>query len=426
MIQSPYQQNIEIIKGFFKKPIILALSIISFVSIGLNLLMLILNPFASFIQKAVNDYSLQNDSSKFSNGFTTGGSVGITTILFAVTFLLFYIFSKKEDNDLSAPSMMFKVLAIIELVFMCIAILIITAAFIILGIVIFLSANISDAQITSSQLNALTAFFVILLIIIVPIIIVALLSSIAQLQFANSIRKSLNSIYLYRKGATFYGVIHIIFAVFSVILIAFEAFLVLVFAVTQNISLSPIQIICLFTQSAMSIVFNIVVGITAISYSSYIKNVSMKFQTQASSQQAIPEDNPAQTPVVSYQPAATLVDANPYAPQPQAAPIAQQPVPQAPVREDFAQQSPKNEEPAADNQPTQTTPIVEETIKEPTIQEPVQQIETPPQAPVKETIVKKAESNDYPTPRFCTECGKPVGPEDYFCNYCGKEIIRNN
>ncbi len=430
MIQSPYKQNIEIIKGFFRKPIVLVLVIMSFVSIAINLIMNFINPFGAIVQKAINDYNLSNGEPQFNNGINIGGSVSVTTILFAISFLLFYLFSKKEDKNLSAPSMMFKVLAIIELVFMCIATVFVIAGFAIFGILIFASANVSDIQVSISQLTAMSTLYIILLVIVIPVIIIALLTSIAQLQFANSIRKSINSIYLYRKGALMFGILHYIFAGLTLPLILFEIVYITSVSNSANIYLSPIQISAVFVQNILSIAFNIIIGIVAVSYSSYIKKVSMKFQSEAPVQQTAPAVSTEQAPVVTYQPAsAAPMENNPYAPQPQPTPIAQQPVPQAPVREDFAAQPQVYAQPIQEVNPAQTQPSVEQTPEESAPQAPVQQEEPapePPAAPVQETPApEKPKEDNQPVVKFCTECGKPVGPDDYFCNNCGKEIIRN-
>lgn len=411
MIQTPYQQNIEIIKGFFRKPVVLVLSVCSFVSIGLNLLMIFLSPFNALAQKAISEYSTAYDTSQFSDGFIIGGSVSVTTILFALTFLLFYLFSKKQNNSLSAPSIMFKVLAIIELVLMIIATLLVIAALVVLGILLLVVMNASDSPVSPSQLTAMSALYIILLIVLIPTFVFILLHSIAQLQFANSIRKSLTTIYLHRKGANLYGALHIIFAVLTAVILVFEIFFVLVISVSQQIYLSPVQITGMFMQSILGIALNIITAVVAISYSSYIKNISMKFQTEAPAPQAAPSDNFAQAPVVNYQPAS--FDGNPYA--------AQTAVPQAPVREDFVQPAPVNEAPAVQEAPATEEPSVEEVIEEPVQNsEPVAE---PPKAPVKEASAPSTDSG-YRAVKFCTECGKPVGPDDYFCNNCGKEIIR--
>jgi hypothetical protein len=167
----------------------------------------------------------------------------------------------------------------------------------------------------------------------------------------------------------------------------------------------------MFMQSILGIALNIITAVVAISYSSYIKNISMKFQTEAPAPQAAPSDNFAQAPVVNYQPAS--FDCNPYA--------AQAAVPQAPVREDFVQPAHVNEAPAVQEAPATEEPSVEEVIEEP-VQNP-EPVAEPPKAPVKEASAPSTDSG-YRAVKFCTECGKPVGPDDYFCNNCGKEIIR--
>ncbi len=401
MIQSPYQQNIDILKEFFRRPIVLVYSILIFVSVGLQISTIFTTTALSF-NKVFSEYSLPADTGEIDNlsGFSGGmGSANVLTILLAVSFLLFYILSRKQENNLSVPSTIFKVISIIELVISCILIAIVLFWTVIIGImsVAFSQSN----QHSSVSFAVLTALFLILCLLI-PVFIIAILNSIAKLMFANSIKKSLSSIYLKRSGSTFFGVMCFISA-FGGIIISFLFLVMITYYSNQygSFNMPLISGLILISNFIIGNATSIVGGILAVKYARYIKNVSQKFRIEVPSQSELEQNVQPATPVYN-EPVIqnTTPDFNnPYEVVNQ---IPEAQTPPAPVQENFVQPAPVQQSFAEE-------PSYEEPVKE-YIPEPSQPAQ-PPQA-------------DY-APRFCTECGKPVGPDDYFCNNCGKEIIRN-
>lgn len=424
MIQSPYQQNINIIKDFFKRPIVLVLSILTFLSVALHFAGQFFINSISYT-KLLRDLNIPVDSAnvEVSSGINPL-SINIFTVFSAVIFLLFYVLSKKENNNLSVPSMMFKVMSIITLVLSSLCVILILGFVLVFGLV-FGALSRTDS---ASTAGIVTTIVVLGLIVAVPLCTLLVLNSVSQLLFANSIHKSLNSIYLKKSGAVFYGVICFVFTAIFVVLYIFAAVYLIQFSTQySSITISLPGLIVIFAQCAVGIAEGIVTGLLAIKYAVYIKNISQKYKIQVdvpqSSEQPVQSFN---TPEVQ---AANTDGFNPY----EAAQIPVYEPPQAPVQENFANQFPVQEipEPQYTMQEAVPEPIIENAEQPPTPipePEPAPVVEQPsaPQpdpAPLREDIVQPAEN--HPIPRFCTHCGRPVGPNDYFCNYCGTEIIRN-
>lgn len=409
---SPYQQNIDIIKGFFRKPIVLILTMGSFVSIALGIILSFFNLFGNLSEQAMN-YVIQQlprdiDTSQIIAG-SGGGSnfnLDITGVMLAVTFLLFYVLSKKQENKLGVPSIMFKVISIVVVV-----VLGISTAFILF--LLLLLACLSSTL--DSMFSGMGTTFLYLYIFLSLYMVFYLIYAVSQLVFSISIRKSLTSIYLKKSGAMFYGIMSFINAAFA---IAVSIISLLFLSNLGVFSLNEAQISVTAVTLAVSTINSIFTGIMAIQYARYINNVSQKFVTeyipetpvqqdaeqtipQSFSAQQIPQDNiPVQQAPVPPAPtvqepilAPTMQDENPFEPAQthvQAQPEPIQP-PHAPIQPQI-QPIIEQQAPVVQNKPLQNAP------EEPAVQ----------------------------TARFCTQCGKPVGPDDYFCNNCGTKIIRNS
>ncbi len=403
MTQNPYQQNIDILKEFFRKPIIPVFAILSFVNIVLQLCIGIINPYSSAVKRAAEFFVQQQQNSPANVSISNFPSVNINilAILIAVAFLLFYIFSKNKDNNLSVPSTMYKVVSIIQLVISCIVTALIIGALSLFGTMGLVLSPYQDA--TESTRNAgaiLSMFSVTLLAIVIPILAFVVLSAIARLLFANSIKKSLTSIYLYKKGAMFFGILH--FIVVAATVFSIFGFLILYF--TQEYmfhAFSPLQIALVLVQFGLSIAIDLTAGLIAVKYSSYIKNVSQKFRVEV----------PA--PIIN-QPQGD----NPYATvQTHQQPV-QEEVPQAPVQ--TYQQPVQEEIPQAPVQ-QYSQPVQQEFPEAPAAESPQPKEEVPEPEP--EQHNEQTEEKPAYVPRFCTACGNPVNPGDNYCNHCGAEII---
>lgn len=423
---SPYQQNIDIIKGFFRRPIVLVLAIASFTCIAYNIVVSFLNVFGNFGEQAV-DYLLNNlpananipDNLVVTSG-GSGGSIDIMGTLFAVSFLLFFLLSKRQENKLSVPSVMFKVISIVSVV----------GAGIIAGFVLLLFALIAVITPVINELFGpnMGSFMTCLYIYLGIYMVVFLVYAISQLVFSLSIRKSLTSIYLKGTGAMFFGVMSFVNAAAS---IAGSIMAFIGLANTGFITLNGAQVVCMIISAVLSTAQSVITGIMAIQYANYIKGISQKFRTEYAPETPLqPADAYPEAPAAQLPQENIPVQPAPVQPAPTAPGFAPQNMQeqnpfeqvQAPVQNSQPQYQPQPapvEPPQAPYQP-QPTPVETPAPDQVPYGQPMPVQQPAPQAPVQQAPA------DLETPRFCTQCGKPVGPDDYFCNHCGTKIIRND
>lgn len=267
MLDNLYQQNTNIIKGFFRKPIVLVNVIIMFATIVVNVVLGVFIANSAAIRQLVNDFLMSSgvEYSPYTSSYNYNTGIPVMSVLIAVAFLLFYIFSRNPERRLNGPATMFQVLSIIQLVAVCL--LCALCILIILFCMIFMFS--AEGQILG-----------ILMFILIPLVVVLLIEAISRFMFANSIKKSLNGIYLFRNGANTFAVMQFITAGFS----ALSAIALLIVGYTVSPQLSYYyntadMTLCYFL--AISFVIGILqplfMGILAAQYNSYIKSMTQSF-----------------------------------------------------------------------------------------------------------------------------------------------------
>ena len=248
---SPYQQNIDIIKGFFKRKLILfyailtILPIFSIVFINLNDLFVDLNKYIS-----ASKLSEIGNQTKLVGTISTVYILFIFEILLAIVFLLFFVKSGSEESSLKAPISMFRVVSIISLVI--VSLISLGMVYVVLFTSLYLMVNSP----------AFAIFAVPCMFITIPVLI---LQAFAQCKFAGNIKESANSIYLKKNGAKLYGVTSIIVAVICLYLTV----LISIFGFAEISTVAPL--IAFFGLNAIKYVFGAVVG---IKYAKYIEGFS--------------------------------------------------------------------------------------------------------------------------------------------------------
>ena len=113
---NPYQQNIDIVKGFFKRKITLLYAIFTILPI-FSIVFLNLDSLYRFADSFSND-SFDSVVGKNTNLLGTISSVYILFIFqvfLAVVFLLFFVKSDSEKSTLNVPIKMFRIVSIIEI-----------------------------------------------------------------------------------------------------------------------------------------------------------------------------------------------------------------------------------------------------------------------------------------------------------------------
>ncbi|MCH5299111.1 MAG: zinc ribbon domain-containing protein [Ruminococcus sp.] len=330
MLDNLYQQNTNIIKGFFRKPIVLVNVIVMFATIVVNLVMSVFISNSVALKQLVSDFLRSSgfEHSVYPNSYSFNTSIPVMSILIAVAFLLFYIFSRNPQRTLNGPATMFQVLSIIQLVTVCL----LSALCVLLMFFFTILMFAPEGQ-----------FLAIFVLILAVLVVAILIEAISRFMFANSIKKSLNGIYLFRNGAK-------TFAVMQFISVAFSALSAIAFMILGSVASSQFNyyyttdpMFCyLFAISfAIGTLPSLFMGILAVQYDSYIKDMTQNFS----------------------------------------------PVQQAPIFQPVYQ----NPEPT------------------PAPYEPQQYTQPEVQA-------------DEPQGVFCSNCGKQLNPDDYFCNQCGTPV----
>ncbi len=363
---NPFQQNVDILKGFFKRPIVLVTAILMGVSSLLSIVSgAVSDDSANIATKYLN--SLPVEFRQYVGNQSSSVNLPVLAILTTVAFFLFYFFSKNNSKDLKVPATMFKVVSIIELVFVCVIIgllfIIIPCGFILIPQALeYYSYNYSYGSSYSYIYGALIGVLIVLAIVGALLIWYCAL----KVKFACSIKKSTKSINLFKNGAKGFGIFTIIVNGIACI------------STLGSLS-EPGKGFTVFA-GLVGVAANILFGVTAIQYATYIKNISANFTTQPPYGAVNPEPFNPQAPV--QPPYGT-----PYTP------------PTQPVYEPY--------------QPQPVAPV--EQAPEVNAYEPVEEPATEDVAPTEEAPA--AETNS-----FCSACGNPVKADDYFCNNCGNKL----
>ncbi len=391
---NPFYQNVGIIKNYFKKPIVLILAILQFVSlIGSAIVTFALPSWLTPLMEMANselpsEYRqiLSFSSSSSIVSFIPSLALGV---LLGVAYLLVFIKSKNDNPNASpkAGFMILFILSIIELVSSIIACAVLVLIFFILIIALGASGMLS-----SSEGIAGVAAIIMVAVIYAFLIFFLLFYSINKLNYFKSVKNSLSSIELQNKGAGAYGVINMIMAVFVAlytIILIFIAFMLgganpisrELVRLYPNVSLSsmlPILIV-LIAMMLISVVFMVLSAILALGYKKYINNIKYNYRAPS-----IPEQPYQPNPVTAQMPQPVYPSpAQPFVPQ-----DPQQPVPS---QQDFA--SP---------------------------QEPYPQNST-------ELPRYNASDIDFIVPEeidsySCPTCGNPVDFDAFFCPKCGTKL----
>lgn len=257
---NPYRYNCEIIKKFFAKAIILIISILFFLSFTVSI---IVDMFAN-------------------NLFF----ISVSGFISVISFLRFYITSKskKEVSSFNEPANLLIASSIISIVTNSTAF-----ALSIIYISTFLGTNLFENQASYISIGNLTfPFESPTLISYLPIFLFSTLSAIALLILCRSIKKSSSSIYLYKKGSSFFAVTSFALTIAQIILIIY-----------YGISIQSIV-------PAIRAVLSLTLAVFSIMYNRYITNVSSNvFIPQPKTEKL---EHPSEPTSVSYNHEASTYD----------------------------------------------------------------------------------------------------------------------
>ena len=235
-----YNRNTEILKGFFRKPLTLVISILYFLSAIIPNIYMI----TKMVSSGVYD----------SAGFC---AYSLLMILPAVAFLNLFIQGRKAApiSRLHAPLMLIYMYTVLSVS---------------LSILCF-GKYITDVFIEENIITSISFMF--LLAVILGFALVILLQSISEIITFHSIEKSANGIYLCRKGSVFMGVTSFL-AASAVILIT------LYFIDTSSYSRildysSMFDSVMLLLESAVLVALFVCLGIWSLMYSGAIHKAAV-------------------------------------------------------------------------------------------------------------------------------------------------------
>ena len=257
-----YQQNIDIIKGFFSRPILLVTGILTIV---ISLVTSVLQYFATLGFDDVLDAVFDNFSEVLidpnSNIIGIGFQITINektfsldllAIAFGVCFILLFAFGRSKNNNIQGGATFYRVLANIEYV----VYFILAICLVLVGIFLFTTELRTIIKLLFTIFSLVAGFFLYIL-------------GYSHLKFAKSIKESMNSIYLSASGAKLFGVVKIIFSAITLIYGVTVGVFVFLWAgrLTSSVLISLSPVVLLFVK-------DLVYGIFALKYNKYIKDVT--------------------------------------------------------------------------------------------------------------------------------------------------------
>lgn len=328
---NPFSQNLAIVKSYFKKPLVLILAIIYAVSIGVSLVSgFMMGPVMSDMYQSMfsftgsYDYMTEADT-QIVDMLLSDGMLStiilcamlpslIITALYATAYFIIYFKSKNESPD-STPKAGFTilfVLSILNLIYVAFAALIILLC---VALIVFAAVMISqEAYMSSSESTMVTVIFSIIALVFVATIAVMLIYAISNFNYIKNARNSLTSVNLSAKGAGVYGVISLIFGIFTLLsalpTIVMSPFIDIIahsmpaeFPIEVFASMGDIYLIS-GLLSLVSVSAMIIDAIIALGYKKHIKNITNSYHTpennfDAPTQPAPVYNPPAQTEAIA-------------------------------------------------------------------------------------------------------------------------------
>lgn len=372
---NPYQRNIDILKSFFRRPIILVFAIATLVAsvsaVFLNIL------FSSYMDSIFTILGVSKNSIPYLSISVTPLSL-IMPLITVVCCILIFIFSKskKPNKTPYVPITILWVTTIVGLVIFCLAFVVI-----LMGVFIY----IAQSPIAYSSMSSITRTIESILIIgvLAVVLVVTLIYCINKIRYLGNIKNSFHSIYLNRGGAMAVGVFDIIFAV--ILFCSAVAYIVSAIASFSSGNmfnyLSGKMSICFSAIFLLNCIVCVLEAIIAIKYNSYIKTFTVTINS----------------------------------------------VPQQPVMKNgyMGGGAPINPTPMNNfNYGVQpTAPVQQPTYNNVQNSAPVNQpISQPINKPISDTNENPYKTEDTASQQFCPNCGAKVFVSDMFCNNCGTKL----
>lgn len=277
-VSSPYARNLTIVKGFFKKPIVLCFALLSLVMFVVSILnQMAVNETSQELLDLLSDFYGEDLGGATSSG---GVSTVITFVITGFTVLCFFMiyFMSQNSNPSVSPAPFFTILhvfSVIELVIVAIATVIMVIVTIIFAVADF--SNLELEEYMSSSAGYFKTTIIVVLIICIACLLLAFFLFNSQTAFLKSCKRSCKEPALQKKGAKAYGNLCFVFAVLDLV------GLLIVYLVTKSMSdmfaemMGDVSSSSSFTISAVSLISLILApvnyilrGVIARSYAKYV------------------------------------------------------------------------------------------------------------------------------------------------------------
>lgn len=407
-MQIPVQNNLALVKGYFRKKSVLAVAIFTAILAVSELIsMFFITPAANSILKNgilngqnsnLEDYLKILQDAMNSGSYASAIFSFLITGLLVAAFLIIYFKSKNPMPNANprAGFTILQVFTIIQLVLICLAACFALFVFIIAFMMVAFGANsyptysysnpYGGYEFTQNGDPAVALVLMVLFFILFAVIIALFLMwSISAVRLVGSVKKTIDTPQVTVKGAKLFGVLNIVFGILS----CFGALssLFAMFGVnTQGVFSYPasnaftIVSALTFVNVLSSSVFTILLGTLSLGYDKYIKNYLQSVQP--------PMAPPA------FQPAAGVP-----VPPPSGNPYQQQ------TGNPYAQA----QRPVSPYQPSTVTP---EGVME----------EAKPEEAAENMADSAGPQVSGENKASCPGCGQPVREEDIFCERCGYKL----
>ncbi|MBQ7134398.1 MAG: zinc ribbon domain-containing protein [Ruminococcus sp.] len=319
---NPFSQNISIVKSYFRKKTVLTQGILYIVAALLNIatvlmMMPVMNNFMSTvfsIPELTADMTAQEFEfiSSFMDIYINSVmivslvmSVALSALVATAYFLMY--FKSKSDNPMSTPNAGVTILYVLSII-QLIPIIITTVMMALMIILMFVMALIPELSSDYNSGGSVAIIAIIYTIVFGGMCTLLLLYFINQVRYYKSIRTSLNTVTLTNKGAGIFGVLSMIYGIYTA-LNALSSFgvipmfnmistMVPEFAVIEGLlnSFVPVVIISAVTSAVLATIY-IINAVIALGYKNHIKNHTNNYNEFSASimQPQIDYNTPQQT-----------------------------------------------------------------------------------------------------------------------------------
>lgn len=423
--QNPYARNLQNLKEFLRRPVVLVLTVLSTLQLLFTLISSLTGAFSVNLASYFDDIIPINPQvvQLFSTTTVVSALIGsIIPILTCVSLWIIYLKSR-SDNPAATPSAgltILYVLSIIVLSFVCLILILLLIMMLAVG-------SIAASSYWEGQMAV--AIILLVFLVVAPIF---LLLSIGQMRFTGSLRDTARSNVMKTGGSVLFGVVYLILACFGVL-----GFLGSLGSLSvsrysgYSLHSAGMTFYSVITQ-LLSLAVLVLCAVIALSYNSYAKGKNLEY--------AMEQQNAAFGQTNAYAPMHPSAQAyysqqgdpqqpqsygvTPYPPRQNQIPTYGQsqqnpgyPAPAAPTPTDLQQPSTQQ----AAQPPAFQSPVTPQGAP---AQQPAPPVEQPsPAAQQPETVNPPAAEQAAPHQNVvCPVCGCSIAQGDHICPQCGALI----